>query len=450
MENVKNEKLVLSKNLKRTLLICLILALIFGGLSIYSLASEQYVKELNARVDAYTMSVAKIKAAELLGQDTTGMVALEPVEVTAFDNLRAKISESFRFFFVIALDMVIISIALVLNELQKQKRKNAATAVSNGLGKKKVGSSSNIVGILIALCVLFFDLSLLTDVFLTTSNLINVTQQVSVNFIAATGMTFVLLTGGIDISIGSNMAVSALFMAMMMNYWNQPVPLTVLSGIVLSTCIGLVNGTIITKLKLPPYIATLGMMYVGRGLAYTITSGRTISDFPEGFKAITARYGGLPIYTYMIMITVFVIAWYILKYTRFGRYTYAIGGNETCTKLSGINVDRYKILVYTVNGFCCGIAAVILGSRLNSATVTNADGYEMDAIAAVVIGGTSMSGGEGSIFGTLIGIFIIGLISNGLNLLGVGQGIQKIVKGVIIVIAVVIDVMRRRSAEKAK
>ena len=181
-----------------------------------------------------------------------------------------------------------------------------------------------------------------------------------------------------------------------------------------------------------------------------VTAGQPIYTFPAGFTAVASRVGGFPLYTMIILLVVFLLGWYILRYTRIGRYTYAIGGNENCAKLSGINLKKVKCFVYTVSGLCCGVAALLLSSRLDSAVPTNAEGQEMDAIAAVVIGGTSMSGGEGSMIGTLIGILIIGIISNGLNLLGVQQGPQKMVKGLIIVVAVIIDVIRRKASESAK
>ena len=230
----------------------------------------------------------------------------------------------------------------------------------------------------------------------------------------------------------------------------MPVILTILICILFSGLIGLVNGVLISFLNLPPFIATLGMMSIVRGAAYTVTNGQPIYTFPKGFTAISSRVGGIPLYSTLILIAVFLLGWYILRYTRIGRFTYAVGGNENCAKLSGINLKKVKCFVYMFSGLCCGVAALLLSSRLDSAVPTNADGQEMDAIAAVVIGGTSMSGGEGSMFGTLIGILIIGIIANGLNLLGVAQGPQKMVKGLIIVIAVIIDVIRRKASESAK
>ena len=303
--------------------------------------------------------------------------------------------------------------------------------------------------------VLCLDLQLAQPVFLTSSNLLNVLQQISTNFVIAIGMTFVIISGGIDLSVGSNIAVTGLLMAIMMKNWGVGVLPTLIVSLIFAGLIGLINGALIAFLNLPPFIATLGMMSIARGAAYTITGGAPIYTMPSGFTAISSRVripfiGDVPLYTILIMAAVFVLGWYCLRYTRVGRFTYAIGGNENCAKLSGINLSKIKCFVYVISGLCCGVAAILLTSRLDSAVPTNADGQEMDAIAAVVIGGTSMKGGEGSMVGTLIGIFIIGVIANGLNLLGVAQGPQRMVKGLIIVVAVIIDVLRRRAAESAR
>jgi ribose transport system permease protein len=248
--------------------------------------------------------------------------------------------------------------------------------------------------------------------------------------------------------VGSNTAFCGLIIGILIKNVHLSVGLSILTGIICASLIGLVNGLFITIFNLPPFIATLGIMSVARGAAYTITSGQPIYTFPESFLAITGRVAGVPLVTSIIMILLFVMAGYVLKYTRYGRYLYAIGGNENCAHLSGINVKVVKCTAYVISGFCCGIAAVLLTSRLDSAVPTNAEGAEMDAIAAVVIGGISMSGGEGNLSGTVIGALIIGVIANGLNLLNVPQGAQRMVKGIIIVAAVIFDVLRRKSVKK--
>ncbi|GAA0796094.1 ABC transporter permease [Clostridium sp. AF19-22AC] len=314
-------------------------------------------------------------------------------------------------------------------------------------GKERKGTSY--LGILIALVALCVVLTFASDSFLTASNLLNVSQQISTNFLIAIGMTFIILLGGIDLSVGSIIAVTGLMMGLMMKNWNMPVILSLLLGVAFASAVGLVTGLLITGFELPPFIATLGMMSIARGAAYTITEGQPIYTFPKGFLAITGRYGGIPVFTILIMVVMFAVAAYVLKYTKYGRYIYAIGGNENCAKLSGINVKKIKCIAYVISGFCCGVAAIVLTSRLDSAVPTNADGAELDAIAAVVIGGTSMTGGEGTLVGTIIGTMIIGVVANGLNLLNVPQGAQRMVKGGIIVLAVIVDVIRRKRSQKA-
>ena len=210
------------------------------------------------------------------------------------------------------------------------------------------------------------------------------------------------------------------------------------------------NGVLISGLDLPPFIVTLGMMELARGMSYTVTAGQPIYTLPAGFLAISGRVRGIPLVALLIMIALFVLAYYVLHFTRIGRYVYAVGGNESCARLSGINVKAIKLIVYTFSGFCCGIAALLLTSRLDSAVPTNAEGYEMNAIAAVVIGGTSMSGGEGSLIGTVIGTMLIGVIANGMNLLLIPTGPQRMVTGSIIVIAVIVDVLRKKANSKSK
>ena len=284
----------------------------------------------------------------------------------------------------------------------------------------------------------------------TFSGVMNILRHSAVVGILSFGMGMVIITGGIDLSVGSNIALSGLLMGILMKNYNVPVFVTIVVCILFSGFVGLVNGVLISFLNLPPFIATLGTMSIVRGGAYTVTAGQPIYTFPAGFTAVSGRVAGIPLWSTLIMLVVILLGWYILRYTRIGRFTYAVGGNESCARLSGINLRKVKCFVYVVSGLCCGAAALLLSSRLDSALPTNADGQEMDAIAAVVIGGTSMSGGEGSMIGTLIGILIIGIIANGLNLLGVAQGPQKMVKGMIIVVAVIIDVIRRKASQSSK
>lgn len=435
----------MKKSIKIVFIICLIVGILAAGLNIFVASESSRLAEIEEQQAARKQALAQIAAADVLGIDPNTVVVPDEVSVSGFDTLAMSLKGSSRMIWVVAIDALIIGIGGFIFSAYKTKK--AAQAKHS---VKKLGSSSSVLGVVIALAVLCLDLAIASPVFLTVSNFLNVFQQISINFVVAVGMTFVVISGGIDLSVGSNIAFTGLLMGILMKNYNVPVLVTIIVCILFSGLIGLVNGMLISFLDLPPFIATLGMMSIVRGGAYTITGGQPIYTFPKGFTAISSRVGGFPLYTMLIMAAVMILGWYILRYTRVGRFTYAIGGNENCAKLSGINLKKVKCFVYLVSGLCCGVAALLLSSRLDSAVPTNADGQEMDAIAAVVIGGTSMSGGEGSMIGTLIGILIIGIIANGLNLLGVAQGPQKMVKGLIIVVAVIIDVIRRKASESAK
>ena len=432
----------MKKNMKILLIVCLVLGVALMALWGYVQGNAGAIADINARVDVYKQAQAQVEMARVLGQepDPTLLEEVEEVELSGSENLLLSLNGYKSAFLVVGIDLLLIGVLGFAYPAIKKSRG----------GRKKVSSANNIVGILIALVVLCLDLQLAQPVFLTSSNLLNVLQQISTNFVIAIGMTFVIISGGIDLSVGSNIAVTGLLMAIMMKNWGVGVLPTLIVSLIFAGLIGLINGALIAFLNLPPFIATLGMMSIARGAAYTITGGAPIYTMPSGFTAISSRVANIPLSTILIMAAVFLLGWYCLRYTRVGRFTYAIGGNENCAKLSGINLSKIKCFVYVISGLCCGVAAILLTSRLDSAVPTNADGQEMDAIAAVVIGGTSMKGGEGSMVGTLIGIFIIGVIANGLNLLGVAQGPQRMVKGLIIVVAVIIDVLRRRAAESAR
>ncbi len=298
------------------------------------------------------------------------------------------------------------------------------------------------LGALSGLVILCLIVSILSPYFLTPNNLLNVLQQISIVSIISVGMTFVILGGGIDLSVGSIVAFTGLIMAGLMKNMEVNVWVTIPIGLVCGCILGFFNGIMVAELKLPPFIATLGMMSIARGAAFTISGGAPIYSLPQEFLNFSGRIGIIPIPA-IIMIAIFIIGGFILKYTKLGRYTYAIGGNETASILSGINVRFFKTVIYTLSGFFCAISSVLLTAKLDSAVPVAADGYELDAIAAVVIGGTSMMGGEGKLSGTLIGALIMGVVNNGLNLLTVPQGPQRMVKGVIIILAVCIDILRK-------
>lgn len=433
----------MKKSLKILFILCLVVGVAVAGLNLFAASQSDRLAEIEEQQAARKQALAQIAAADILGIDPETVVVPDEVVVSGMDSFVMKLNSSSAMLWVVVVDALIIGVGGFAYSAYKQKKKAKQ-------GVKKLGSSGSVLGILIALAALCLDLAIASPVFFTASNFLNVFQQIALNFVVAVGMTFVIISGGIDLSVGSNIALSGLLMGILMKNFGVPVIITIIVCILFSGLIGLINGMLISFLNLPPFIATLGMMSIVRGAAYTVTNGQPIYTFPKGFTAISSRVGGIPLYSTLILIAVFLLGWYILRYTRIGRFTYAVGGNENCAKLSGINLKKVKCFVYMFSGLCCGVAALLLSSRLDSAVPTNADGQEMDAIAAVVIGGTSMSGGEGSMFGTLIGILIIGIIANGLNLLGVAQGPQKMVKGLIIVIAVIIDVIRRKASESAK
>ncbi len=293
-------------------------------------------------------------------------------------------------------------------------------------------------GTLFGLILLSLILWALTPHFLTVSNLLNVAQQTTLVAIVAVGMTFVIITAGIDLSVGSVLAFSGVVMASLLQK-GSPVALAMLASLGAGCCGGVLNGLLITIGKLPPFISTLGMMSIARGAALVFTEGRPISGFSDGFRWIaTGEILRIPV-PVIVMLVVYLIAHFVLTRTKLGRYAYAIGGNEEATVLSGVNVRLYKTLVYGLCGALSGLAAILLTARLNSAQPIAGMMYELDAIAAAVIGGTSLTGGEGTIFGTLIGALIIGVLRNGLNLLDISSFVQQIVIGAVIIVAVLFD-----------
>ncbi|AVD57298.1 MULTISPECIES: ABC transporter permease subunit [Heyndrickxia] len=296
------------------------------------------------------------------------------------------------------------------------------------------------LGPLLAFILLFIVVAILNPSFIAPLNLLNLLRQVSINALIAFGMTFVILTGGIDLSVGSTLALSSALMAGMIVSGLDPILAIIVSAFI-GALLGAVNGLFITKGKVAPFIATLATMTIYRGLTLVYTNGNPIAGLGDhlAFQLFGRGYFiGIPVPAITMVIT-FVILWFILHKTSFGRKTYAIGGNEKAAFVSGIKVDRMKWMIYSLAGLLAALAGSILTSRLNSAQPTAGVSYEMDAIAAVVLGGTSLSGGKGRIFGTLVGALIIATLNNGLNLLGVSSFYQQVVKGVVILIAVLID-----------
>ncbi|MFB7638101.1 ABC transporter permease [Peribacillus butanolivorans] len=295
-------------------------------------------------------------------------------------------------------------------------------------------------GPLLALILLFIVITVLNPSFMEPNNILNLLRQTSINALIAFGMTFIILTGGIDLSVGSILALSSALMAGMMVSGLDPI-LAILVGVLLGTLMGVINGILVSKGKMAPFIVTLATMTIFRGLTLVYTDGKPITGIGDSelFQMLGRGYFlGLPV-PVVVMIIAFFILWFLLHKTSFGRKTYAIGGNEKASRISGIKVDRVKVAIYGLAGTMAAIAGAILTSRLNSAQPTAGQSYEMDAIAAVVLGGTSLSGGKGRLFGTLVGVLIIGTLNNGMNLLGVSSFYQQVVKGAVILVAVLLD-----------
>lgn len=301
------------------------------------------------------------------------------------------------------------------------------------------------VGTLAGLLILCVALWIATPHFATVSNLVNVVQQSTIIGVIAVGMTFVILTGGIDLSVGSLVALAGITFGTLAQA-GTPLPIAAGAALIAGTLCGAVNGALITIGRLPPFIATLGMMSIARGIALMLSDGRPISGFAAGFRSLaTGTVAGIPL-PVIIMLALYGTAHFVLTRVTLGRYTYAIGGNEEATALSGVNVRAYKTLVYCISGFVSALASLLLVARLNSAQPIAGISYELDAIAAVVIGGSSLLGGSGSVVGTLIGALIMSVLRNGLNLLGVSSYLQQVAIGTVIVVAVLVDMALRRRA----
>ncbi|WP_330408616.1 ribose ABC transporter permease [Romboutsia weinsteinii] len=295
---------------------------------------------------------------------------------------------------------------------------------------------------LLGLVLLIAVVSVLNPSFLSVKNIMNILRQTSVNAVIAAGMTFVILTGGIDLSVGSILGISGAVCASLL-VSGQNVVVAVIAALLVGAAVGFINGFVISKGKLQPFIATLATMTILKGLTLVYTNGNPITLGSNELAMSFGKIGGGTIFGIptpaMIMMIVFMVCYYILHNTKMGRYTYALGSNEEATKLSGLNTDKIKIWVYTISGILASVAGIIITSRLYSAQPTAGAGYELDAIAAVVLGGTKLAGGKGKITGTIIGALIIGVLSNALNILDVSSYYQTMVKGGVILLAVLLD-----------
>ena len=305
--------------------------------------------------------------------------------------------------------------------------------------RSRLGRLGPRVGLVAALVLLFVALSLARPSFLTVANLINLVRQISINGILAVGVTFVLLTGGVDLSLGSLVALTGVAAASFAHPGQFPVIVPVGIGILAGAACGALNGMVITRGRVAPFIATLGMMTAARGLALLISEGKPVSNLSSGFTVIGGgQVLGVPV-PVLVLCMVALAASVVLRKFRMGRYVYAVGGNESAARASGVRVNRVKMFAYTLCGALAGLAGVVLAARITTGQPNAGVGYELDAIAAAVIGGTSLSGGTGGAGGTLLGALLMGVINNGLDLLNVPSYYQQIVKGVIIVGAVWLD-----------
>lgn len=312
-----------------------------------------------------------------------------------------------------------------------------------------LNNSNSAMKPLVALLLMIIAMMFLSDHFATSDNLFNVLRQVSVNVCISVGMTMVILTGGIDLSVGSILALSGAVAAGLtrdgvafpsmdlfvgITFWGG-----ILAALLIGAILGMINGVMITTFKVPPFIATLGMLTIARGLTMLYTGGFPITGLGKGFEYVgTGWFLGIPMPVWIALIVVVVFA-FVMRHTIFGRHIYAIGGNERASEISGIKVNKVKLLVYTLAGTLAGLAGLLVTARLDSAQPNAGASYELDSIAAVVIGGTSLSGGKGSIVGTIIGALIIGVLNNGLVLLGVSPFWQQVIKGIVILAAVILD-----------
>jgi ribose transport system permease protein len=329
------------------------------------------------------------------------------------------------------------------------------STVSDKTGVKKSGLWRQIVGkeefgVSLILLVMVVFLSLFTDTFLATTNIFNILRAFSWIAIAAFGQCMVIVTGGIDLSSGSVMAIAGLTSAMLLNAEgvNAPVSVAVLGGLLAGLIAGMLNGLMVTAGRLPPFIATLGSLLMVRGLCYGITGGWPVRELPQTFRNL-GQYDipigsiGVPL-PMIFMLLFFALSALFLSRTTWGYRIYAVGGNETATALSGINTSWIKFLVYTLSGFLAGVGGVLMTARLGVAAPTAADGYELDVIAAVFVGGTSVTGGEGTILGVLIGALIMQVLRTGLVLVGVSAYWLQAVQGLVIVLATMLDQLRKR------
>ncbi len=327
--------------------------------------------------------------------------------------------------------------------------KKSDTFVRNFSGRVLAWFRQNI-GILIGLAALMAIVSLFSESFFTASNMWNILRQISTNALLAFGMTFVILIGGIDLSVGPLLAFSGVFAAYVMGTLGWPIWAAIAGSIILCSMVGMLNGVIVTKTGIAPFVVTLSVQQIFRGFAMLLANGAPIRIRDQGFINIGTTYIGPVAFPVIYMIIIMALCYVVLNKTQFGRHIYALGGNKTAARFSGIRTQRIEVMVYALSGFLAGVAGIVLAARMTAGVPATGDGYECDAIAAVVLGGASFTGGIGTIGGTLIGAIIIGVLNNGLNMLNVASFWQYVAKGVVILLAVMVDVLRKQSKDKRK
>ena len=326
---------------------------------------------------------------------------------------------------------------------EKTKKTTATAGVGNAV---KIYFKENL-GIIVAFLVLCVFLSVFPKTsgsFFTRQNIFNVLRQISTNLFLACGMTMVIILGGIDLSVGSIIALSGCISAGCVARYNLPLPIALLMGLLVGLLVGMFNGAVISKTTIPAFIVTLATMNIAKGLAYVYTGGSPVRVVTKEWQFLGAGYVGIFPTPVVILVIVLIITAIIMNKTKMGRHMYAVGGNQQAAEFSGIKGEKVKFFVHAFSGLMAGLAGIVLASRMYSGQPTAGDGAEMDAIAAVVVGGTSMAGGSGKIGGTIIGGLIIGVLNNGLNLLNVNSFWQYVVKGVVILLAVFLDYFRNK------
>ncbi|AVX30327.1 monosaccharide ABC transporter membrane protein, CUT2 family [Carboxydocella thermautotrophica] len=329
-----------------------------------------------------------------------------------------------------------------MGDLNQRFQLNEGMTLKNAVSK---------FGSLLGLLLLSIILALASDHFLTLDNLMNIARQSAINSLISMGMLLTILTAGIDLSVGSILALSTMVMGVTTVTWGLNPFLGILAGILTGTALGLLNGLLLTKLKLPhPFISTLGTKNIARGLALIITGATPISGFPRSIQFIGSEFIGPVPVSFILVIIMCILFAVFLNRTAYGKHIYAVGGNLEAAKLSGINVEKTLVMVYTISGTMAAIAGLVQVGRVNAAFPLAGLDYDLDAIAAVIIGGASFMGGQGTVWGTLIGAMIMAVLRNGLNLLGVSADLQTVAIGIVIIGAVYVDVLRRQALKKAK